>query len=140
MSRNDRLVRLYRQTTGNLDTFVAGTTTGGPSLLMHMVEKGTLSARCVLDIETSSITVATKWQISNDGTTWEDVVPVNNAANVIHGTGTGGADAAVTRNVDAPGAVYGARYARIALVNAGATGAAVDTYDLSYSFARDDVV
>jgi hypothetical protein len=140
MSRNDRLVRLWGQATGNLDTIGTGVTTGGPTLLMDFVEKGTLSARCVVDIETSTFTMAAKWQVSADASTWEDVAPVNNAANVVLGTGSGGADAAITKHIDAPLAVYGARYARIALVAGGTTGAAVDTYDLSYSFARDDLM
>jgi len=140
MSRNDRLVRLYQRTTGTLDAVAAGTVTGMGALLMHIVEKGTLSARVLVDIETSTITVTPSWQISHDGTTWEDVVLPNNAANVSLGTGTAGADAAITRNISAPDGVYGARYCRLALTPGVTTGAAVDTYDVSYSFARDDLV
>lgn len=139
MARNDRLVRLYQQTTGNLDGVAATTATGMGSLLMHIVEKGTLSARIVVDVETDTMTLAAKWQMSHDGSTWEDCAVPNNAANVTLATGTGGADATVTVNLSAPDAVYGARYARIALVNGVAEGNATDTYDVSYSFARDDL-
>lgn len=140
MSRNDRLVRMYLQKTGTLDGATAGTVTPGNSLLLDVVEKGTLSARCVVDAETNGLTITAKWQISNDGSTWEDVLLPNSAAYVVLATGTSGSDAAVTANISAPDAVYGARYARIVIVNGAQTGTSSDTYDVSYSFARDDLV
>lgn len=140
MARNDRLVRLYGQATGDFDSDAAGTVTAGPSLLMELVEKNTLSCRAVVDAETNTLTISAKWQISHDGTTWEDVVQPNNPGDVVLATGTGGADAAVTKNLSAPEGVYGSRYARIALTNGVATGASADTYDVSYSFARDDLL
>ena len=139
MARNDRLVRLHQQKTGNLNGAADGTYTAMNTLLMHQVQTGTLSARCVLDIETNLITVKAVWQVSADGTTWEIVQPENGAAYVALGTGTGGADATVTRHVNAPSAVYGALYARVALLNEAAAGLVADTYDVSYSFVLDDL-
>lgn len=122
-------------TAGNLDGATAGTVTPAATVLMQKVTPGTLSAVYVVDAETEDITVAAQWQGSDDGSTWVDIAhaPQNPAA-VVLATGTGGADAAVTRAVPAPSAVYGFRYARAAVVNGAKTGAAVDTYDISYRY------
>jgi hypothetical protein len=139
MARNDRLVRLWQQKTGNIDAAADGTYTAMNTVLMHLVAQGTLSARCVCDIETNTLTMKAVWQVSHDATTWENVHPSNGAAYVALGTGTAGADPTITKHVDAPAAVYAARYARIAILNEAAAGNAVDTYDVSYSFVRDDL-
>lgn len=123
---------------GTFDTLVAGSVVGGTA-----VELGdnanqkirALTALVVIDCETSTMTMAAKWQVSNDGSTWVDVTNGSqNAAAVVLATGTAGADAAVTRAIPAPDAVYGWRKARLALVNGVATGAAVDTYSISYCY------
>ena len=123
---------------GTLDTLVAGTTTGGTAVELgdnSRQKVRALSALLVLDVETSTITVSAKWQVSNDGSTWVDVANGSqNAAAVVIGTGTAGADAAITRMIPAPDAIYGWRKARIALVNGVATGGAVDTYSMSYCY------
>jgi hypothetical protein len=122
----------------NFDTLVAGTVTGGPTLDMNRVEPGTLSAQVAVDAETDTITVAAYWQVSNDGTTWLRAQDENNIAETVLATGTSGADAAVTRVLPANPACYGARYARLALVNGVATGAATDTYAVGYNYVRKD--
>jgi hypothetical protein len=124
-------------TSGNADTLVAGSSINGASLFLGVdAEKvKNLSATLNLDIETTSLTLAAKWQVSNDASTWYDLAHGSqNAAAVVLGTGTGGADAAITKAIPAPSAVYGYRFARIALVTAGATGAATDTYAIGYSY------
>lgn len=94
-----------------------------------------LSALVTVLAETSSLTFAGKWQVSNDGSTWVDVANGSqNAAAVVLATGTGGADTAVTKAVPVPEAAYGWRKARFSLVTAGATGATADTYAISYCF------
>lgn len=120
--------------TGNLNTLVAGTTTGGATVDMTRVARNTLGALVTVLAETNTLTITAKWQVSNDGSTWVDVALPNNAANVALATGTAGADVAVTRLIVAPDAVYGCRYCRIAIVNGVATGATVDTYTLSYNY------
>lgn len=140
MPLNSRLVYNAQDTgTTVLTGVVAGTVTGGPTLLMSNVEKDTLSALVTVDAETNTITLTGLWQVSNNGSTWETVVPMNNAANVILATGTGGADAAVTRRFEAPKACYGSRYARFAVQNLVVDGQAADTYRIGYCYENAQV-
>lgn len=133
-------MRYAAHTTGSLNINGAadGTTTGG-----NAVEIGdnarqkvrNLSALVTVDAETTSLAFTGKWQVSNDGTTWVDVANGSqNASGVALATGTAGADAAVTKCVQAPDAVYGWRKARFALVNSGAAGTTNDTYTISYCY------
>lgn len=97
-----------------------------------------LSALVTVDAETSTFTWAAKWQVSNDGSTWVDVANGSqNAAAVVLATGTAGADAAVTKAIPAPDAIYGWRKARLTLVTGGTTGASADTYSIAYSYRAD---
>lgn len=127
--------------TGTLDTLVAGTTTGGNAVDMgdnSRQKVRALSALLTMDAETDTLTITGKWQVSNDGSTWIDVVNgTQNAAGVILLTGTAGADAAVTKCYPAPEAAYGWRKARFAIVNGVATGAAADAYTISYCYRSD---
>lgn len=137
MSLNTKLVNNALATaTLNLDTIVADTITGGPTLPMAQVATGTLSAKLVLDAETDTIQVQGVWQVSADASTWVTCLPANGAALVTLATGTAGADASVTVVLPANDAVYGWKYARIAVRNTVATGAATDTYQLAYNYAR----
>lgn len=124
--------------TGTLDTLVAGSVTGGTAIFMgNQVKKVTnLVALLTVLAETNTLTITAKWQVSNDKTTWVDVYTPQNAANVVLATGTAGADTAVTRALAAPDGVYGWQYARIALVNGVATGAAADTYSIGYCYRQ----
>jgi len=122
--------------TGTLDTLVAGTTTAATTLPVELMHPGTLSAEFTVDAETDTITISAIWQISDDGSTWKDVKPENHAATVVLATGTGGADAAVTVVLNAPSGVYGARFVRAAVRNLVVTGAAVDTYSITYRYAK----
>jgi hypothetical protein len=123
---------------GNADTLAAGSTIAGSAVNLGdnaRQKVKNLSALVTVDAETTSLTFAAKFQVSNDNSTWVDVAHGSqNAASVVLATGTAGADAAVTKAIPAPDAIYGWRYARIALVTAGATGATVDTYSLSYCY------
>lgn len=121
---------------GNLDAVTTGTITGvGTGVAMAQVRPGTLSAKFVVDIETSTFTMAAAWQVSDDGTTWVNLCHASqNPAGVILGTGTGGADASITRVVPAPDAASGHRFVRAAIVAGVTTGATVDTYTVSYHY------
>ncbi len=136
-------MRYNAHTTGtlNLDTLVAGSVVGGNAVELgdNARQKArSLSALVVVDAETNTITVAAKWQVSNDGATWVDVANGSqNAASVVLATGTAGADALVTRMIPAPESIYGWRKARLALVTGVATGAATDTYAISYCYRAD---
>ncbi len=123
---------------GNADTLVAGSTIAGATVEMgdnaRQKVRG-LSALVTVDVETTSLTFAGVWQVSNDGSTWVNVANgPQNAAGVVIATGTGGADASVSKAYEAPAAVYGWRKARFTFLTAGATGAAVDTYAISYCY------
>ncbi len=94
-----------------------------------------LSALVSVDCETSTMTMTGFWEVSNDGSTWVTVTHgTQNAAGVVLATGTGGADATVTRAFEAPQAVYGWKKARFSIINGVAAGNTVDTYAISYSF------
>lgn len=127
---------------GDFDTLVAGSVVGGNALEMGdnaRQKVRNLSALAVVDAETSTLTMTGLWQVSNDGSTWVTVTNgAQNAAGVAFATGTAGADAAVTRCFPAPEAVYGWRKARFAITNGAATGAATDTYSISYSYRSGD--
>lgn len=93
-----------------------------------------LAADVSLLADTSTFTWATKWQVSNDNSTWVDVANgPQNAAAVVIATGTAGADTVVRKAIEAPATVYAWRWARIAAVTGGTTGATIDTYSLAYN-------
>lgn len=97
-----------------------------------------LSALVTVDCETSTMTMTGFWEVSNDGSTWVTVTNgPQNAAGVVLATGTGGADASVSRAYQAPDAVYGWRKARFSIINAVAAGNTVDTYAISYCYRTD---
>lgn len=99
-----------------------------------------LSALCVLLAETNTLTLTVKWQVSNDNSTWYDCAfSVGNAAAAVVGTGTAGADSAVTKVFEAPQAVYGWRFARVSFVVGVATGATGDTYTYGYNYTLGDI-
>jgi hypothetical protein len=123
-------------TTGDFDSDAAGTVNAGASVFMGLVRPGSLSAEVTVDAETNTLTMTGQWQISDDGSTWVSVQPSNNAADVTLATGTGGADAAVTVVLDAPGACYGAMYSRFTVVSGVTTGAATDTTSILYRYAK----
>lgn len=130
---------LLAAVTGNLDTLVAGTQTRAGQVVMRQVQEGTLSALVVVDAETNTITLQADWLVSNDGSTWYTCSTAsNNPATVVLATGTAGADAAVTRVIPAPAAVYsGWAYAAVAITNLVQTGAATDTYSVRYSYRSE---
>lgn len=114
---------------------VAGSTTGGTALGTNGIELGTLSCLFVLDAETDTLTLTGKFQVSDDNSTWYDLAgDAQNPANVLMATGTGGADAAVSRVLPVPTQALGWKYVRAAVVNLVATGAAADTYAMTFHF------
>lgn len=118
---------------GVLTGAVAGTQTGAGFIDMTRLEPGTLSAQVTVDAETNTIQLFADWQVSRDNSTWLTVSGTpGNAANVVLATGTGGADASVTRVIPAPGAVYSFPFARVAIRNEVAAGLVADTYSVAY--------
>lgn len=100
--------------------------------------EGTLSCYVRWKITTNTLTYTLKWQVSVDGTTWDDVRPSNNAAVVTLATGTGGAVTAAVV-LDAPASVYGYNNVRCIITTgvASAGGAGVDEIQaFNFSFRK----
>lgn len=91
-----------------------------------------LSARIYAKATTALLTITAKWQVSQDGTTWYDVKPPNNAAHVILVT----ASASTTVVLDAPEAVYTHFWARLVAVSGAAVGndSPDDEVQISYNY------
>lgn len=121
---------------GTLGLVGAAPQTGGAvtanKVPMEIVERNTLSALLYAKATTASLTITPVWQVSQDGTNWYDAVGANNPANVVLVT----AAADDTVQIAAPDCVYGARYARLVVLTAGAIGADSpdDEFSVSYSF------
>lgn len=125
--------------TGTLTGVSIGSTVSGNTLFVGGSKKKVtdLSARLTVDAETNTITLAALWQGSNDATTWDDLSYLpNNAAATVLATGTGGADAAVTKGVAAPASAYSYKYARCQVVVGVVTGTSNDTYSIGYNYRQ----
>jgi hypothetical protein len=122
---------------GTLDTVVVGTTTGGTAISTSDMQMGTVSCLFVVEAETDTVTITGKFQVSDDNSTWYDLAgDAQNPANVVMATGTGGADAVISRVLPMPSAAMGWKYVRAATVIAGATGAAIDTYAFTWKYRK----
>jgi len=122
---------------GNLNTLTSGSEVDGNAVFLGGAYRkvASLSALVTVLAQTNTLTIAAKWQVSNDKSTWVDVANGSqNAAAVVLQTGTSGTDVAVSKAIPAPDAIYGWKYARIALVTGGTTGATADTYAMSYCY------
>lgn len=113
----------------------AGTTVSGGVVNMTEVKPGTLGALVYALSGTASLTIDGKWQVSNDNTTWYDAKGPDNRANLSPVASTAGTTTFLT-TVAAPPSVYGWRYARYALVTAGATavGGSTDQYSIAHHY------
>lgn len=129
----DKIKPMKAAIAGNLDTVGAGVETALASTTIFNAPPGAVGAYVNVDVETNTFTMAAAWDVSRNGSTFYRVASSpQNAANVVLGTGTGGADAAVSKFIPAPSCVASWPYARISLVAGGTTGAAVDTYSVRY--------
>lgn len=121
---------------GNLDTLVSGSVQAGNAIFMGNIapKLKSLSAKVAVTAATSTITLAAKWQVSNDNSTWVDVAhePQNPAA-VVLATGTA---AIVTKVIPAPEAVYGWMWARVAIVTGVTTAGATDLFAIGYNYRQ----
>lgn len=118
---------------------VAGQVNGNALFLGRYLEKEAIAALVTVDAETDTLTLSSKWQVSNDASTWFDLAhDTQNPAAVALATGTGGADASVTKTVAPHPCVYGYKFARASLVVGGDTGTANDTYSVAYNYRQLD--
>lgn len=96
-----------------------------------------LGAMVTVDAETNTLTLTARWLGSNDASTWFEIANGSqNAAGVALATGTGGADASVSRFIPAPDGAYSYRYASCALLVGVATGTDSDTWSIAYSYRQ----
>jgi hypothetical protein len=131
----------YAATGATVLTAIAkDTITGGPSLDMSLVKRGSLSALVTVKAETDTIAIESFWEISNVGGAgpWYEVVTRDNFVPVVEASGTAAADAAVSVVLGAPGCVYSALYARASVRNRFIAGTVNDTYAIGYNFAQED--
>jgi len=127
--------------TGDANGLGAGSTVTGTAVFIGQQTQRAenISAIVTALAETASLTWAGGWQVSNDASTWFTLshAPQNPAA-VVLTTGTTGVDAAVSKVLTPPRAIYGYKFARAALTTAGATGATTDTYAIAYAYRQLD--
>jgi hypothetical protein len=125
-----------------LNTKVAGSVTSSAGLVIPCagpqwnIEWDSLSATIETKVTVSTITVQTRWEVSNDGTVWLPILGLNAPSNVtVAAAGTG--SSVYTQYVQAfAGVNPGFPYLRIAAVNAVATGGANDSVIVSYNFRK----
>ena len=121
---------------GNINGVLSGTVTAGNAIMMGNVARKIANLSAVVNVTaaTSSLTWTGKWQVCNDNSSWIDLRPSQNPAQVAITTGTATATGDIA--FDAPLAAYGWKYVRFALTNGVATGGATDLYAISYSYRQ----
>ena len=125
-----------------LNTIVAGATASTAGLLIACagpqfnIEWESLSAIVETNLTTATITATTKWQVSNDGVQWINLLGKNGAANVTTAAaGSGGL--VTTQYVQAfDGMNPGFPYLRMAVLVGVATGASGDSATVSYNWRK----
>ncbi len=125
-----------------LNTLVAGTTASTAGLVIanagaqFNIEWDSLYALVETDLTTNTITVASKWQLSLDGTNWIDIVQDGLLrSKLIAAAGTG--SLITTQYVHPLGGINpGADYLRLAVVVGVVTGAAGDNVTVSYGWRK----
>lgn len=122
---------------GNVNGVTAGNSVTGTALSTVGIAAGTLSCLFVLLAETNTLTLTASFQVSNDNSTWIDLAgDAQNPANVAQSTGTAGADTAVSRAIPVPTPALGWKYIRPKVTVGVATGAAADTYALTWQYRK----
>lgn len=123
-----------------LNTVTSGSTASTAGLVISVaqsdIEWESLCAIVETDITTSTITVATKWQVSNDNTNWVDFRDKNGTTRTtVAAAGTG--SLVTTQYVQAfDGVNCPFPYVRIAALVGVTTGAAGDNVTASYQYRR----
>lgn len=120
--------------TGTCSGDTVGTVRGGTALPTNQVKAGSLSCLASYTMATSTATMSTLWQVSDDNSTWTTLSSSpQNAANVAQATGTA---AIVTRAVPAPGGWRGWKFIRPACVTGVTGGTTGDVYSLTSYYER----
>lgn len=113
-------------------TGAAPQTVNGKAVLLNDVQDGTLSVWCTVLADTNTLTITGKWQVLDQAGNWVDVAyDAQNPAGVALATGTAGADAAVTKVIPAPAAVYAFRQCRFVWVTGTGVGGGAGVDEVS---------
>lgn len=132
----------YKGTVIALNTIAVGATAGAAGLVLPVagpqfnISECALSAIVETNITTSTLTATTKWQVSNDGVNWLDLLGKNAAGNVTK-SAAGSGSLVTTQYVQAFDGIDPAfPYIRLAVLVGGATGAAGDSVTASYQWRK----
>lgn len=141
MSFNSTLVVAYASTTVALSTVVAGTITSAAALVLaprlsQNIAADSLVMNVSAAITTSTIVVATVWQVSDDNTNWRTIYPLNGAAYVNVAVAGTGSLVTTTYCQSLAGYNFSKQYVRAACLNTVATGGAGDNITISYGWRR----
>jgi hypothetical protein len=141
MSFNSTIVKTYASTVVALSGVVAGTVTSAAGLVLAPNQSQNIAADSLVmnvsaAITTSTIVVATVWQVSDDGTNWRTIYALNGAAYV--NVAPAGTSSLVTTAYCQPlaGFNFSKQYVRAAVLNTVATGGAGDNVTISYGWRR----
>ena len=130
----------YQSEAGTAQLFVAGAapkTISGTAKPTNTIRKGTLIALVLASATTNTTTISGVWQVSDDNSTWYNVVPQNNAAKVVQVTGTGSAVAS-TIVYEAPNGIQSFKFVRFSLVTGTSTAdGTTDGGTISYRWLKD---
>lgn len=136
MSANPRFKNSQLATATTVLTGSAPQVGAGLPVLMANVAVGTLSAKVVMGVKTSSMTSTPSWQVSTDNSTWLNVKSLSHATQVATAGGTG---STVTTTVVLAGdaVLNGWRFARCIVTTAAGTADGVaDSYAINYSWLQ----
>lgn len=138
MSLNAQLKKTFGSTVVALNGVTAGSIAAGPTLSLAQVndpEWESIVANVSAALTTSTITATTRWEVSNNGSTFVPLYGLNAAANVtVAPAGSGSLVTtawaqAVPVNVSFP-------YVRLSVVVGVVTGGAGDNVTISYNYRR----
>ncbi len=129
MSFNKRLNVAQLATASTGIAGASGTVVTGNPVTLAAAQHGSISALVTLIVETNTVTLAPKWQVSNDNVTYYDVQGNTGTTR----TGTGSTATTTEVLVLNAGCVW--RYARVAVV-VGVTTAVVtkEFFSVSYNY------
>jgi hypothetical protein len=112
-----------------------GSARDGATLSMANLRPDTVIAQCIGSITTSSVVATYKWQVSMDGTNWEELRTPQNAASVTI-AGGGGSPLAHRVALSTGQDLSGYAYARVNATLSGAATAGADVTAVTYKYAR----
>lgn len=143
MSLNSTLAKAAFSSVVALNTKIVGSVTGALALPVNGslgIEWDSLVANVSAGITTNTITVQTRWEVSQDGVTFIPLFGMNGAANVgIAPAGTGGLITTAYAQA-ASGINPSHQFVRLACVVGVVTGGAGDNITISYNYRRRNLV